>query len=222
MGEGNGPPQVRRVGVIGDIHTEVLALERVLTHLQTLGLDRLLATGDVVDGPGPVDAVDRICLLLEEASVITVSGNHDRWLQDGEMRKLADATDAVDVSAESLAFLAALPTSIDFETPLGRTLLCHGLGDDDMAGVQPHDHGRELSDNEELKALLKSGYDFVINGHTHRRMVRPIQTLTIINAGTLLRTQQQGFLTIDFELRRVTFFDLSEAGNISESKQHEI
>ena len=222
MGEGNRPPRVRRVGVIGDIHTEVLALERVLEHLQTLELDRLLATGDVPDGPGAHDAVDRICHRLAEAGVMTVSGNHDRWLQDGEMRKPRDATDLADVSASSLAFLAALPTSIDFETTLGRTLLCHGLGDDDMAGVQPHDHGKELSDNEELQALLESDYAFVINGHTHRRMVRKIQNLTIINAGTLLRTSQQGFITIDFEDRRVSFFDLNEAGEIAESEQHEI
>jgi len=65
-------------------------------------------------------------------------------------------------------------------------LLCHGLGGDDMNGVYPGDFGYGLEVNDVLQGLIREGrYRFVVNGHTHLRMVRSFGGLTIINAGSL-------------------------------------
>ena len=82
---------VRRVGVIGDVHTEADTLERVLGYLGTLALDRVLCTGDLPDGPGGAEALARCCALLRQANAVTICGNHERWLQEGFMRDEPDA-----------------------------------------------------------------------------------------------------------------------------------
>lgn len=201
---------VTRVGVIGDVHTESGALRVALDHFASLSLDRVLCTGDVADGPLDAPHVVACCELLQQHRVLTISGNHDRWLQDGEMRDVPDATDPAELPSPVLSFLGGLPATAELDSPLGRVLLCHGIGDDDMSGVQPFDHGLALERNAALSVLLSENrYRFVINGHTHRPMVRTIGALTLINAGTLLRAHGPCCSIVDFAERSVRFFALS-------------
>lgn len=205
--------RVTRVGVIGDVHTESAALQRALNHFAGLSLDRVVCTGDVADGPLDAAHVVACCELLQEHRVLTVSGNHDRWLQDGELREATDATDPAELPRNVLDFLEGLPTTAVLESPLGPVLLCHGIGDDDMTGVQPYDHGLALEHNAALSALLREGrYRFVINGHTHRPMVRTIGAITLINAGTLLRDHNPCCAVVDFSDRSVRFLSVLADG----------
>lgn len=198
---------LRRVGAIGDIHAEDDALARVLDYLQRLALDLVLAVGDIVDGPG--DSA-RCCRLLAEAGVEAVRGNHDRWALKDELRNLPGALAALD--AEQRRFLEALPAIREYETVAGPLLLCHGLGADDMCRLTDDDFGYALETNDPLQELLASEqYRFVVNGHTHRRMVRRFGQLMVINAGTLFRENEPCFAVIDLDAGRVQFFDVAGA-----------
>jgi putative phosphoesterase len=197
---------LRRIGAIGDIHGEARYLETALKFLSAANLDLILSVGDITDGP---DNVSRCCQLLQQYQVATVRGNHERWFLAGKMRDLPDATFDADLDQQSRAFLSALPLTQTFETVAGRLLLCHGLGEYDMGGVWPGDFGYALESNLALSRLILEGqYRFVINGHTHQRMVRSFNHLTIINAGTLYREHRPCFLLADFEAQFVQFFDL--------------
>lgn len=210
------PDHVERLGIIGDVHTEHQRLAAVLEHFAGLALDRVVCTGDVPDGPLDARAVDACCAALQRAGVLIVSGNHDRWLQDGEMRELPGATDPGELSESSVEFLAGLPATVDFESAAGRVLLCHGIGTNDMASVQPFDHGLALANNEALQGLLAEGrYRYVISGHTHRPMVRAIGSLIVINAGTLLRDHAPCCAVADFGARRLQFFDVGDQGAVT-------
>jgi putative phosphoesterase len=205
--------RLTRAGIIGDVHTELRSLQRVLDHFARLSVEHVLCTGDVPDGPEDAGTVEACCELLQARGVITVSGNHDRWLQDGEMRALRDATDAHELSTAALSFLGNLPVTVEFETALGSALLCHGIGQDDMAGVQPFDHGLALEGNQALQRLLREGkHRYVISGHTHRPMVRRLGALTMINAGTLLRDQSPCCALVDFDAGRVQFYEIGDRG----------
>lgn len=200
---------LRRVGVIGDVHTEDALLERAIAHLKQGGVDALWCVGDIPDGHNREASVDRCCAILQREGVLTVCGNHDRWTTEGEQRDIDGATLGDDLSEATRAFLNRLPQSLVFETAAGRALLCHGLEGNDMASVKPFDRGTALSENEALQAMLSAQqYDFVINGHTHQRMVRTIGGMTVINAGTLHRDHGPGFLIVNFEDRVVELFDL--------------
>jgi predicted phosphodiesterase len=87
-----------------------------------------------------------------------------------------------------------------------------------MGGVRPGDYGYALEANFALlRLMLEAQYKFVVNGHTHQRMVRSFDHLTIINAGTLFREHQPCFIVADFGSKFVQYYDLQMDGQISES-----
>jgi len=197
---------LRRAGLIGDIHCELQSLQRVIEHFDTWQVDAVLAVGDIADGPGDLTAT---CTLLRNNGVLAVAGNHDRWLVAGEMRDLPDATPVEAVTPQARAYLAALPKTRWLESSRGSVLLCHGLGDDDMASVRPDDEGLTLHNNHALCRLIKSGLArFVVNGHSHRPMVRTIESLTILNAGTLHPKHRPVCSIADFDAGQVQLFDV--------------
>jgi putative phosphoesterase len=202
-----GPDRVlRRVGLIGDIHCEDETLEIALEHLASERPDAILSVGDIVDGVGDPN---RVCDLLKQHEVFTVMGNHDRWVLQDSMRDLRNATPLNTLRVQSRDWLAALPQTLSFETPRGELLLCHGLGENDMAMVREDDEGYSLDFNLALSELIKSKhYTFVANGHSHHAMVRTIEKLTIINAGTLARGARQICTVIDFQAGHVELFDI--------------
>ncbi len=185
----------RLVGILGDVHAEDELLERAITELAALGAEVLLCTGDIPDGPG---SVARCCELLDQHGVITVRGNHERWLLADTMRGLPEAHRRGELAPGAIAFLEALPSTHRLTSALGEVLLCHGLGEDDMGSVLPDEQGYALSVNDELHRLARDEtVDIVINGHSHRPMVRHFDGLTIVNAGTLLHRHPSAPLGAD-------------------------
>jgi predicted phosphodiesterase len=210
----------RRAGVLGDIHCEDGRLETALRFFETASLDLICSVGDIVDGPGdPNRAIE----LLIEHGVECVQGNHERWLIKGEMRHLPDSNTYFDLKTSSLEFVNKLPLWRRFETVAGAALLCHGLGEYDMGGVWPEDDPLTLHSNYALWKLVNSHeYDFVVNGHTHRRLVRKFGGLTLINAGTLFRKHAPCCLIVDFEARVAEYFNLPGDGRIVEDEKFEL
>lgn len=198
---------LRRFGAIGDIHCEDRALEAALGSLQAAGVDRILAVGDVVDGYGDVD---RCCQLLVEHQVLTVRGNHERWFLAGEMRELPDST--TEVSAESRRFLEALPASLEMETLVGRLLLCHGVGEDDMATLTPDSRGYALQ-AAIMDIRHREDLSLIVGGHTHQPMVRSLGPFTFVNPGTLHRDHEPGFMLVDLAERRAERWEVGPDGS---------
>jgi len=197
-----------RIGVVGDIHTSLEKLRWALSLLKEHAVDHIYATGDIVDGPSPGDAVVRACALLQETGVTCVLGNHDRWLLDNQQRDLEGATYPSELTREARGYLQSLPASVEVRTPCGVLLLGHGLGSDDMTALHPHDHGASLHYNTALQSILRSErHRFVVSGHTHLRMVRKLAGVTFINAGALHYTRDPCCLLLDFTALRAQFFD---------------
>lgn len=199
-----------RVGLLGDVHAEDALLEEALRRFEQAGVARILCVGDVVDGPGDVD---RVCDLLVENHVATVSGNHDRWVLTDTVRGLPDAVRRHELKPTTVEFLSALPLTVEFTSPIGRVLLCHGIGDNDMGGVTPDDFGYALESNLELQRLItEREFRLVLNGHTHRPMLRNFGHLTIVNAGTLFRAHEPGYVVVDFSSGDVDWYPLGAPG----------
>lgn len=199
---------LRRAGLIGDVHGEADALQVALTFLQAdTTLDALLCTGDLPGKQGIGDT-ERCVALLRDAQVHTIRGNHDRWAFEGKtMRSIMGL--ATSYSKETSRYLSALPSLIEWETPSGDGLLCHGIGKDDMAGVYPGG-----KDDDVVRALETYGmagrYRFVIAGHTHYRLIRPLPTagITWLNPGTLRYSEHPGLCIADFAAQTAQFHDI--------------
>lgn len=215
--ENSNRDRLRRIGVLGDIHCEDFRLETALRFFGDQRLDLTCSVGDIVDGPGDPN---RTVELLIEHDVVCVRGNHERWLAKGEMRGLPDSNTYFDFKMAAWEFVTKLPLWRRFETIAGSALLCHGLGDDDMAGVWPFDNVLTLHSNYALWKLVNSHeYDFIINGHTHRRLVQSFDDMTIINAGTLYRKHAPCCLIVDFESCVAEYFNLPGEGRIVEAEK---
>ncbi|MAT84911.1 MAG: metallophosphoesterase [Gammaproteobacteria bacterium] len=211
---------VRRLGVIGDVHGEHDRLAAALDWLAGQGLDAVICTGDIADGAG---CVDRCCALLREAGVLTVAGNHDRWLLSDRVRHVADAHRLEDIEADTRAYLEALPRTLELATTAGPLLLCHGIGEHDMAKVWPGTRGPEsVRRCEPLDALLAaSSHRFIVHGHLHYRVLIDFESLLLMNAGTL-KGDRGGVSVADFEADEVAAYDLAESGGVHCRVRHSL
>lgn len=204
-----------RLGLVGDVHAEDERLAATLIALQQAKVDLVLCTGDVVDGYGDVD---RACALLVEQRVLTVRGNHDRWIREDVRRDLPNAHRMTGLAPESIAFLKELPVTRAVDvTGAGVVHLCHGVGADDMKELTAEDQGHALASSPELmKLLFDPRVRFMVGGHTHVPMVRELKRaerlppLVVVNPGTLFREDEPGYFVLDTEERRVETYRLGE------------
>ena len=200
--------EVRRLGVIGDVHAEDGRLGSALSRLVELGVDRILCTGDLVDGEG---CPDRCVQLLKQYEVATVRGNHDRWILEEKARHIPNAHTKACVSQETLDYLSALPVEVFVRTISGNLLLCHGIARNDLRKVWPGTERMGIERSKELDQLISEGrYRFLINGHMHFKTMMHFHTLTLINAGTIRGQHWPGFMVIDFETQQIQAYELSE------------
>ena len=147
-----------RVGLLSDIHANIVALEAVLAALGKV--DALWVTGDTVGyGPDPSETL----ALLRERGALLVQGNHDRAVATGEGIELFHdrAGVAARLHSEWLSSaerdeLAGLPIvrSVD------RFTLCHGSLRDPLWEYVTNSLTAGAT-------LARSSTPFCCNGHTH-------------------------------------------------------
>jgi len=202
-----------RLGLVGGVHAEEERRRLALDVLGAERVDRILCTGDLVDGQGDVD---RVCELIASRAVVTVRGEHDRWIRDDSMRNVPHAHRMTSLATRSIEVLKSLPPTITMDVPSGKLLLCHGIGTNDMREMGPMDGARSISSNDELlNILFDPTIAIMIGGHTHVAFVRRFERgagrppLMVVNPGTLARDAEPGFLVLDLAQRRVEFWRIA-------------
>lgn len=210
-------PLLRRIGAFSDVHGDAVALKIALEWFQNQALDAILCCGDLMDGPGDAN---RCCDLLRLAPIPTVRGNHDLWFLRGWLRDLPDAWLAEELSPVNRRWLENLPSTLRYQTVRGALLLCHGLGENEMACVRSGDYGYALEANLELQNLI-SGREFslILNGHTHQTMARSFGELTILNPGALSRAHGGWCAVFDLEAGLAHWMQTSD-GEICSKQAH--
>ena len=198
---------IERLGIIGDLHGEHRRLDAVLDFFAGQSVDALICTGDVADGRG---CINRCCELLADAEVLTVAGNHDRWLLEDRVRHVSGAHTRKDMTPDSVDYLERLPRWRRIETLRGPLLLCHGVEDNDLGKVWPGTPRSEVKRSAELDALLeRDEYRYLINGHMHFRVLVDFENLLMVNAGTL-KGDHAGVSLIDFAEGSVAAFSVAD------------
>jgi putative phosphoesterase len=211
---------IQRLGVLGDVHGEHRRLHAAQEWFAGQRLDAVVCTGDVADGAG---CINRCCELLREAGVLTVAGNHDRWMLSDRVRHVSGAHHASDVDAHNLAYLEDLPRTREIDTAGGPVLLCHGVGNNDMAKVWPGTRGEDsVRRSAELDDILReSRYRLIVHGHLHYRVLIDFEDTLLLNAGTL-KGDRGGVSIVDFEAGSVTAFELAGDDGFRRSAAHSL
>lgn len=171
-----------RVAALYDIHGNLRALDAILAVAKA---DEIVIGGDIVLGGSSRETLDRVMALGPRTHVIR--GNCDRLVVDAfDGRplppKLPTAVqDSIRATAQQLSphhreYLAGLPETL----VLGSVLFCHATprDDDEIFAVDtPADTVR----------LMFAGVTqpLVVCGHTHVQFDRVIDTLRIVNAGSV-------------------------------------
>ncbi|HEU5347113.1 MAG TPA: metallophosphoesterase family protein [Ktedonobacterales bacterium] len=176
-----------RIGLIADIHGNLIALETVLAELERQPLDRLICLGDVAAlGPQPGEVLAR----LRALQCPVVMGNTDAWLLN-PLPATADEFDRAiigwcleQLTDSDRAYVATFAPVVELALDDERTLLCfHGSPrsyDDVIVPTTPDDALDEMFANAgDMPAAILAG------GHTHLQMMRRYGDAHLINVGSV-------------------------------------
>ena len=179
----------RRVAALYDIHGNLPALEAVLAAVDAAGVDEIVVGGDVVLGPMPREALERLLALGDRARF--VRGNCDRLVVDAfDGRSHPRLPPAVQASIAWTAgqldrahrdALADLPLTITAPVDgLGDVLFCHATPRSDeevFTAISPPERVRPM-----LQGVTQP---VVVCGHSHMQFDRTIDDVRVINAGSI-------------------------------------
>jgi putative phosphoesterase len=214
-------PAVTRIGIIGDIHGQVKALEAALHFFaETVPpLDVLLCTGDLPEKGAVLSAdtagtVSTCARLLQANDVLTVRGNHDRHFLDNSADSLLQDLFPEEwaASADALAFARTLPVTRTLETAMGPLLLCHGVGLRDTEGIYPGGAEEQVVEALAAREIASPAVHLLVMGHTHRWMYRTVAGIILLNPGTLLPEKPaSGLAILDTGEKWVQFYAVEPA-----------
>ncbi|WP_238366840.1 metallophosphoesterase family protein [Mesobacterium pallidum] len=117
-----------RLAAFADTHGNVDALRAVLADIDAHEPDLIVNLGDHVSGP--LAAAETLDLLMARPEIVTVRGNHDRWVceQSPEEMGPSDAHARGQLSDAQMGWLRALPATV----ARADMVLCHATPGDDL------------------------------------------------------------------------------------------
>ncbi len=165
-----------RIGLIADVHANILALEAAMRGIKTKGVDAIYSLGDQINlGPCPRETL----ALLKAEGVVCLHGNHERYV-----RSVMAGDPAYDaINFESLRYNAGLLTEAEITFPMSARVegatLCHAMPDDDRFPVNDV--------QKSLPMLRKRRFDeptHIICGHGHNPRFYRMGNLTVTAIGS--------------------------------------
>lgn len=157
------------VALLGDIHANAPALERVFNYLEQRGISEMLVMGDVVGyGPHPAECID---MLRAQRGARVLQGNHDhavvsqnyglgfspvsKWVIEWSKERL---------TADALAWLDSLPLYLQGDD----WIAVHGAPNDKTFF---NAYVYEMSYEDNLANLESRNLHLCFHGHTHLQKV---------------------------------------------------
>ena len=205
-----------KLGLISDIHGDMVALELAWAHLTLMGVDRIVCAGDLVGyGPHP----DKVVAFLVEHGIDSVRGNHDRWAVEraSGLPGVPSTFGGGMPSAQSVETLQLLPPHRLVADGPRVGVIAHGSPGDDMEFVTRQTHPPALLD----RWLAEMGANLLVVGHTHKPMLYRSGQGLVINPGSVVSapvvSTSRTFAILDWEPMLVTFHDV-ESGERVEVK----
>ncbi|MDR3070103.1 MAG: metallophosphatase family protein [Propionibacteriaceae bacterium] len=175
-----------RIGVISDVHGNLLALDAAQKALSADRVDMVVNLGDLCSGGVEPGAT---AWQLRRLDHLVIRGNHERQLLENPIAQLglSDQLARQELSAEDLEWMASLPTRLQ---PVPGVTAFHGSPRSDLEylleTVEPT--GARPATEEEIVERLGADIvaEVILCGHTHLpRIVRLDEGPLIVNPGSV-------------------------------------
>lgn len=172
-----------KIGLISDVHANVLALEAALHQLEAQGVDQIICLGDLVGyGPAPNETID----LVRSKEIICTLGSADEKVAygfaGGGRQGVGDQTLAWTrevIEEDHVNFLRKLPAHYRMNTPQGRLRALHGTVEQEM-------RVRLDQDAAELQKLLEAQRCKILAvGNSHVPFAKQLSEGWLINPGSV-------------------------------------
>jgi putative phosphoesterase len=174
------------LGVISDVHANVVALEAVLEVLKKQGADTIVCLGDLVGyGPSPNETIE---LLRKERVLCSLGAADERIAYDfargkrprkGVADSILEWTRGV-IEPANVEFLRGLPVQHRLLTPAGRFRFFHGT---------PETPAERLNLNQDpaslTRLLERNRCRILAAGGTHVPYYRQLPTGAVLNPGSV-------------------------------------
>ncbi|HHO55038.1 MAG TPA: metallophosphoesterase [Trueperaceae bacterium] len=174
------------IGIISDIHANIIALEAVLHELKEKGADTIINLGDVVGyGPTPNEVID---LLRKERVFSTIGSADERIAYDFARSNIpregvADSTlewTRTVIEDKNIKYLRSLPVQLRLNTPAGRLRFFHG---------SPETPANRIDLNQDPltigKLLTKNRCNILVAGGSHVPFYKQYGKSWVINPGSV-------------------------------------
>ncbi len=181
-----------RIGVISDIHNNVVALNTVLDRLYAENCEQIICCGDIIGiGPYPEETVQHI---MRIPNIVAVRGNHEKYLLEGMPEQVPNEEhmgfeemehhkwEHALLSYESIEFLRGLPYRNDFDLGGLHFIVMHYCMDSSnrYSSYTPHP---DLENCYQMFSEVEA--DVILYGHDHNATVNWDEQKLYANFGSL-------------------------------------
>ena len=174
------------VGIISDVHANVIALEAVLKELKEKGADTIINLGDVIGyGPTPNETIE----LLRKERVISTLGSADERIaydfaranipREGVADSTLEWTRTV-IEQKNINYLRSLPVQLRINTPAGRLRFFHGSPETPSVRTDLNQDPLTIG-----KMLAKNRCNILVAGGSHVPFFRQYGKSWVINPGSV-------------------------------------
>lgn len=176
-----------KIAALSDIHSNVYALQAVISDAGKRSIDVMLNLGDMLYGPiAPRATYD----LLMQHEFVTIRGNQDRQIYEAAPEEV-ETNDTLqflleDLGPEPLDWMRSLP----FDCQLSEDIyLCHGTPTSDLGYLLEdvrRGYARVRPDSEISRLLDVNESEMILCGHTHTARTIELRTgQIVVNPGSV-------------------------------------
>ena len=189
-----------KIAVLADIHANLSALKTANDHIENWNPDYVIIAGDLVNrGPRPLECFQSVREKQLNYGWKLIRGNHEEYILHNINPRTLYTSPEFDVHRASIwtgkqlgvevEALKALPIQERLIGPDGREVrFVHGSMKGLRDGIYPETSDEELREKIELLNKQKENYpppSVFCAGHTHRPLIRTLDGITVVNAGSV-------------------------------------
>ncbi|MEX2535510.1 MAG: YfcE family phosphodiesterase [Trueperaceae bacterium] len=174
------------LGIISDVHANVVALEAVLEVMKREGADTIVCLGDLVGyGPSPNETIE----LVRSAGIMCTLGNADERIafefargkrpREGVADTILEWTRSV-IEPRNVQFLRSLPVQQRLLTPAGRFRFFHGTPETPAERLNLNQDPHSLT-----RLLERNRCRLLAAGATHVPYYRELAAGSVLNPGSV-------------------------------------